>query len=104
MHIVHVVRFLVGLLYPLLPITCIIVSDALQQQKNVITLGKLGFGITTFPPILCTDMNPPHCLLCDHLPQCAPHAGWNNLPGFDDIHCAQGKFFVSCISSLEFSA
>ena len=58
LRIVHIASLLTGLLYPLLPITTTIVTDALQQQSTI-TFGRLGFGMThLIPPILCTATNP----------------------------------------------
>ena len=57
LRIVHIVSLLTGLLYPLLPITTTILTDALQQQSTF-SIGRLGFGTTTFPPILCTGTDP----------------------------------------------
>ena len=57
LRIVHIASLLTGFLYPLLPITTIIVTDTLQKQSTI-PFGRLGFGIAYWiPPILCTSTN-----------------------------------------------
>ena len=55
--IIHIVLVVVGIIGPSIPVIAIIVDDAIRS-KTVATLGRLGFGLATFPPILCVGLNP----------------------------------------------
>ena len=52
-RIVHAFIIIVGLVAPSAPVIGIIVDDVIANRQ----LGKLGFGIASFPPILCVGLN-----------------------------------------------
>ena len=56
---IHIVSVIVGLLLPLVPFIASLADYAVDVQSDQTTLqiGRLGFGQTRFPTILCSATN-----------------------------------------------
>jgi len=55
--ILHVVVVIVGIIGPTAPIIATVVDDA-TTSGSISMQGRLGYGLATFPPILCVGLNP----------------------------------------------
>lgn len=55
---VHIICVALGVLLPLISVVVIIVDSAVDSSgTNATQYGTLGFGLTRFPPILCTGID-----------------------------------------------
>ena len=56
-RILHIVVVIVGLIGPTAPVIATIV-DSFISSSSITALGRLGYGLGSFPPILCVGLNP----------------------------------------------
>lgn len=56
---IHVICVVLGLLIPLIPVIVTVVDSIMDSNNSSSStqFGTLGFGVTRFPPVLCTGVD-----------------------------------------------
>lgn len=57
MKYVHIACIGIGILLPIVPVVAIMAHSARGKSLDEAVKGGLGFGITRFPPLLCTGVD-----------------------------------------------
>ena len=51
---IHITCVAVGIIFPVIPVIAVVSQYARGKSTSEVVKGGLGFGITRFPPLLCT--------------------------------------------------
>ncbi len=54
---IHIACILVGLFLPVVPIIAAMSHHAVEAKSGAMLQGRLGFGLATFPPFLCSGID-----------------------------------------------
>ncbi len=54
---IHVACVLVGLFLPVVPVIAVMSHNAVEAKSGAMLAGRLGFGLVTFPPFLCSSID-----------------------------------------------
>ncbi len=54
---IHIACVLVGLFLPVIPVIAAMSRHAVEAKSGAMLTGRLGFGLVTFPPFLCSGID-----------------------------------------------